>query len=197
MSGQSLVSASKGSADGNAATTVAGASSGPMSAIPPGQTRPRGDDLEMKQFRSQVVLAEDGETAALARQGDAYGNGDLDDRLPLVSDGNKEGSVSESPPIDGVAEDGFVHLEELISHLGGKATKPDRNAFVTVKKGDTLSRILTQFYGRYDNALLDAVLRENPGLDNFNRIQIGQIIKLPKDLLNQEQESSPSGSEDT
>ena len=188
MHEQALASASKSWSDGN---------SGPMSVLSPGQTEPRGDlqaggvDLETKRSSSsQAVLAEAGETAALARQRDAYGDGRLDDRRPSVSDGNSE-ELESDPPIGGVAQDGLVHLEDLISQLGGKAAKPDRNAFVTVKKGDTLSRILTEFYGRYNNALLDAVLRENPSLDNFNRIQIGQVIKLPKDLLDQEQETMP------
>ena len=50
---------------------------------------------------------------------------------------------------------------------------------VAVKKGDSLSRIITRAYGKYDTAALNAVLQENPWIENPNHIEVGQQIRLP------------------
>jgi len=55
------------------------------------------------------------------------------------------------------------------------------NQVVVVKRGDNLIRIIFHAYGRYDGAMLRAVLRENPEIQNANRLMPGQVIKLPKE----------------
>ncbi len=52
---------------------------------------------------------------------------------------------------------------------------------VVVKTGDNLYRIITRAYGKYDRAILEAVLRENPEILSPDRITVGQTIKLPKE----------------
>ena len=50
---------------------------------------------------------------------------------------------------------------------------------VFVKEGDCLSDIIIQVYGSYDDAKLQAFLRENPEIDNPNLLQVGQALILP------------------
>ena len=52
---------------------------------------------------------------------------------------------------------------------------------ITVKKGDTLHRIITQTYGAYDDVILNKVQRQNPEIIDPDVILTNQIIKLPVD----------------
>ena len=49
-----------------------------------------------------------------------------------------------------------------------------------VMKGDNLFRIINEAYGTYNEALLKAVLHENPEVQNPDRIFVEQVIWLPK-----------------
>jgi len=51
---------------------------------------------------------------------------------------------------------------------------------VVVNEGDNLTRIISRTYGRFDTALLSAVLQQNPEVQNPDRLVVGQVIKLPK-----------------
>ncbi len=53
-------------------------------------------------------------------------------------------------------------------------------AVVVVKEGDNLTRIISQTYGRFDPALLSAILEQNPEIQSPDRLVVGQVIKLPK-----------------
>ncbi len=53
-------------------------------------------------------------------------------------------------------------------------------AVVVVKEGDSLTRIISETYGRFDPALLSAVLEQNPEIQSPDRLVVGQVIKLPK-----------------
>ncbi len=50
---------------------------------------------------------------------------------------------------------------------------------VVVKEGDNLTRIISETYGRFDPALLSAVLEQNPEIQSPDRLVVGQVIKLP------------------
>ena len=50
---------------------------------------------------------------------------------------------------------------------------------VTVQKGQTLSKIISEAYGGYDEVILTQVLKENPALTDPDHIQVGQVIRLP------------------
>lgn len=50
---------------------------------------------------------------------------------------------------------------------------------IVVKKGETLSSLIIQTYGGYDDVILNEVLRENPEVVDPNLILEGQVINLP------------------
>jgi general secretion pathway protein A len=56
-------------------------------------------------------------------------------------------------------------------------TTPD--AHVIVKKGETLSNIIIEKFGMYDEIIEQDILRANPSIRNPDRIGEGQIITLP------------------
>ena len=58
-------------------------------------------------------------------------------------------------------------------------SKPEEVRTAVVMRGDTLFKIIDRAYGKYDEGILEAVLRENPGIQSVDRIAVGQIIKLP------------------
>jgi general secretion pathway protein A len=79
------------------------------------------------------------------------------------------GAQKEGAPINpGVA------LQE--EHRG----KQGQMAGAVVMKGDNLFTIINEAYGTYNEALLTAVLHENPEILDPNRIFVGQVIRLPK-----------------
>jgi general secretion pathway protein A len=51
---------------------------------------------------------------------------------------------------------------------------------IAVKTGNTLTSIIRQVYGRYDEAILEAILRDNPEIQNPDLIKVGQVIRLPR-----------------
>lgn len=55
--------------------------------------------------------------------------------------------------------------------------KPE--ALVIVKKGQTLSNIIMEKFGMYDDIIEQDILRANPSVRNPDRIKEGQIITLP------------------
>jgi type II secretory pathway predicted ATPase ExeA len=57
-----------------------------------------------------------------------------------------------------------------------------KKRFILVKSGETLVEIIRREYGKYNESLLNAMLRENPEIQNPDLIYEKQIIKLPKNL---------------
>ena len=51
---------------------------------------------------------------------------------------------------------------------------------IAVKAGNTLTSIIRQVYGRYDEAVLEAILRDNTEIQNPDLIKVGQVIRLPR-----------------
>jgi len=58
------------------------------------------------------------------------------------------------------------------------AKKPDAK-IVTVRKGNSIYRILKKSYGRANTTLLDHVLNSNPGISNPDRLMVKQKIHIP------------------
>ncbi|MCP3951308.1 MAG: AAA family ATPase [Desulfobacterales bacterium] len=58
-------------------------------------------------------------------------------------------------------------------------TEGEKMAFNVVKKGETLRRIITRFYGEYNTSILEEVMQENDEIKDPNKIFKDQIIKLP------------------
>jgi LysM repeat protein len=57
--------------------------------------------------------------------------------------------------------------------------EPDRPRVVVVKAGDSLSSIITDNYGKFDEDILRALLRSNPEIRRPDVIIVGQVIRLP------------------
>ena len=53
---------------------------------------------------------------------------------------------------------------------------------VTVEKGDTISNIVISEFGRSDEQVLEAVRELNPEIEDLNHIDVGQVIRLPRNL---------------
>jgi len=50
---------------------------------------------------------------------------------------------------------------------------------IVVKKGDTLSEIIIQTYGAYDDLIMNKVQRLNPKINDPDSILAGQVIRMP------------------
>ena len=55
----------------------------------------------------------------------------------------------------------------------------ETSATIRVRRGDTVAGLASVYYGRVDSAILDAIKKANPGLENINLIHEGQEIFLP------------------
>lgn len=79
-------------------------------------------------------------------------------------------SVSESAPQGAAAEPNTPQPETT--------NKPDHVQEVVIQEGDTLFQLIEHRYGDYEQAL-PVVLEHNPEISNPNRIETGQVLKLP------------------
>jgi putative secretion ATPase (PEP-CTERM system associated) len=57
--------------------------------------------------------------------------------------------------------------------------EPDRPRVVVVKAGESLSSIVTDNYGKFDEDTLKALLHSNPEIHRPDVIMVGQVIRLP------------------
>jgi general secretion pathway protein A len=69
------------------------------------------------------------------------------------------------------------------SKVNGKPPVTKSENFIVVQKGNTLSMILAQAYGKVDEILIKAVLHANPQILDPDMIRVGQQIKLPEEHL--------------
>jgi type II secretory pathway predicted ATPase ExeA len=51
---------------------------------------------------------------------------------------------------------------------------------VTVQSGDTLRQIILRTVGRYSVDMVDQIRKLNPAITNFDHIEVGQVIRLPR-----------------
>lgn len=58
-------------------------------------------------------------------------------------------------------------------------TMPEFLGKLTLKSGRTIWRMLNDFYGDFDMGQLKAVVNANPHIKNLNRVNAGEIIRLP------------------
>jgi hypothetical protein len=72
-----------------------------------------------------------------------------------------------------------VNLLTAAESENEKAAKRDT---VIVKRGESLMEIISKAYGKYNERILNAVLGENPDIQNPNLIFENQTIKLPRDI---------------
>jgi nucleoid-associated protein YgaU len=57
---------------------------------------------------------------------------------------------------------------------------------VIAKKGDTLSKLAVDVYGRVDERILMTLQKNNPSISNIHWIAIGQEIYFPPDRPQEE-----------
>jgi len=81
-------------------------------------------------------------------------------------------------PVQTEKEGSGVNPEAVAGERDG--TLPDQSRVVIAKPGDSVFSIIIGTYGKYDGAILNAVLNENPELLSPDKIPVGQVIKIPK-----------------
>jgi phage tail protein X len=57
--------------------------------------------------------------------------------------------------------------------------KPPVGRIVTVKEGDSLTKLAESIYGRRDKSVVNLLKENNPGINNINIINVGQKIYFP------------------
>jgi general secretion pathway protein A len=87
--------------------------------------------------------------------------------------GTKEGEVTIETPKKGPALNSQNPNQEKNRGTSGQ------RAVAVVMKGDNLFKIISEAYGTYNEAILTAVLHENPEVRNPDKIFVDQVIRLP------------------
>ena len=129
------------------------------------QPHPMAISRRMKTKRSNLIIP-DNDTESV-KQGAV-----LNPKVPLgAQDINREKHDFSVPVIRLDNREKSAHVES------GKEEIPSRN--VKINKGDTLFDIISRELGRYNDRILTKVLRENPNIEDPNKIFVGQEIRLP------------------
>jgi general secretion pathway protein A len=111
----------------------------------------------------------------------------------------KTEQIASLSPGSGTAESGDIGPVES-SHAGGQKAEPDRTdpkpqkeiqtvgrnapyapmlGNITLKRNDTLSRVIQQVYGNYNSRYFRSLILANPVIDDPDRVDVGQTIYLP------------------
>ncbi|MGD9412453.1 MAG: AAA family ATPase [Desulfobacterales bacterium] len=76
--------------------------------------------------------------------------------------------------------DGPVPVLQKESRTGGRSTPyAPMLGDITLKRNDTLSRVIQQVYGSYNSRYFRSLILANPVIDDPDRVDVGQIIYLP------------------
>ncbi len=70
-------------------------------------------------------------------------------------------------------------VEEARADLAIEATYPTILGRITLKRSETLSRIIRQVYGGFNSDYLKSFINANPEIENPDRVAVGQVISLP------------------
>ncbi len=76
-----------------------------------------------------------------------------------------------------------VQAAELPNSEAGQASAPSDDAkirTVVVQPGDTLRQIILRSMGEYNDGTIGRIRRLNPAISDFNHIETGQAIRLPR-----------------
>ena len=125
------------------------------------------NDLFLKKGAQDLAARPPAEEPAAAPSRQASAAARLE--TPTVPENNP--AVPEPPPP--------APAQAAASAVAGTAHETD---IITVKKGDTLIRIIASYYGQYSDELLQNVAANNPHIKNINYIHPGQQLKFPKKL---------------
>ncbi|MGD9134446.1 MAG: AAA family ATPase, partial [Desulfobacterales bacterium] len=76
--------------------------------------------------------------------------------------------------------DGPVPELQKESRTGGRSTPyAPMLGDITLKRNDTLSRVIQQVYGNYNSRYFRSLILANPVIDDPDRVDVGQVIYLP------------------
>ena len=81
-------------------------------------------------------------------------------------------SASTTPSLPSGQPSAITQVQQV---EGEKAKK-----VVVIRSGDTLSKILIQEYGQHSKAIVNLVMKANPGLGNIHFVEVGQRLILPE-----------------
>ena len=115
----------------------------------------------MQQWRRRPLQADGADV-----YNDSGGSSVIQGETPWAGEGeNVNAGQSESVSL--------TNITTQASHSSGDTR------LVLAEEGDTLSSIIIKNYGKFEQPLLDSILRLNPDIANKDLIGIGQAIKLP------------------
>lgn len=93
------------------------------------------------------------------------------------------GSLAPSGAVSGISATTAPSLPSSQPSTTAQVQQADREKVkkvVVIRLGDTLSKILIQEYGEYTKAVVDSVIKANPGLGNIHFLEVGQRLILPE-----------------
>jgi phage tail protein X len=99
---------------------------------------------------------------------------------PSKGDLIEESAISGAPPRMDSQADESAPVSEIKEFSSPQDFKPPKTSVVTVEAGDTIGTIIFKEFGRMDQPLLEAVRELNPGIEDFDQIDVGQVIRLPE-----------------
>jgi len=133
--------------------------------IPIQMVRPDSQPVSAK----EVAIAEEGALSTLLQERAESGQ-------PTVLEAPRGLQGLDNMPAGPAAQEPLAHPDAI-----GWVADPGKRRIVIVKTGQNLFQIILQSYGRYDGRLLNAVLRENPEIQNPDHITVRQVVKLPEE----------------
>jgi hypothetical protein len=116
----------------------------------------------------QDSAAKTGQIASLSPSPDTAGSGD---REPVESSpaAGKKAETDRPDP----------ELQKESRTVGRSAPYAPMLGDITLKRNDTLSRVIQQVYGNYNSRYFRSLILANPVIDDPDRVDVGQTIYLP------------------
>jgi general secretion pathway protein A len=103
---------------------------------------------------------------------------DREDKVVLGQSPEEKQIAGEESPLPTTEEGGTPPLEiEALRSISADKKEPLKTAIV--KEGDTLAELATSMYGRVNGDILRLIQRNNPGVQDIDRIRVGQRIVFP------------------
>jgi general secretion pathway protein A len=110
-------------------------------------------------------------TEQIASLSPSPGAADSDDTVPVESAqaGGSKAALDSADP----------EPQKEIQTVGRSAPYDPMLGNITLKRNDTLSRVIQQVYGNYNSRYFRSLILANPVIDDPDRVDVGQTIYLP------------------
>jgi general secretion pathway protein A len=95
----------------------------------------------------------------------------IEEKVPLTTE-----RIEEKPPIVASVD---TAVEDTRAELTSVPTYAAILGRITLKRKETLSRVIRQVYGGFNSNYLKSFIIANPEIENPDRVAVGQIISLP------------------